>query len=138
MKEFFVNTIIGQGGSTHGIAGTDELVLKNLDTAFGNQFSLKLIKYLKESGEESANFIERMGNYVGYLQFYKTIGFSLKLSDFGDDIDKSLDLYLSLEATGWKDEDRVKYIKIAHQIIQDEGKEESKMTQHGLDLGLLL
>jgi hypothetical protein len=136
MKEFFVNTIIEQDGSKHGITTDYNLVLKNLDTAFGNQFSLKLLKHLGDEERVSGHFIERMGNYVGYLQYYKETGFTLKLSDFEGDIDKSLDLYLDLESKGWKKEDRIKYIEVAHKIIGENG--ESKMTQFGFDLGRLL
>ncbi len=126
MLEFFVNKIEEENNVTHGDVAENSLVLENFATIYGIGKANGLMA-LAEKNKANFYLIERFGNYVGFIQYKTELGFLMRLSDFGDNIDNVLDEYLELEAKNWKIEERVKYVRIAKEIM-DNKPEVSKLT----------
>ena len=125
MIEFLVNRIVDIDNVTHGIAMENELVIHNYNLAYGSEMTQKLLVYL-ERENKNQYLINRFGDYVGFLNYQVGLGFSLKLTDFENNFDKALDEFLELQKKNWKEEDILKYLKIAKEIEKE--SQPSKMT----------
>ena len=124
MIEFLVNRIILEKNTTIGMVMEDELVIHNLTLVYGLKKTNGLLLSIQQKNE-NCYLISRFGNYVGFLQYENDKGFSLKLTDF-ENFDGALDEYLELQKKNWRNEDIIKYLKIAKEI-ENESKP-SKMT----------
>ena len=125
MIEFLVNRIVDIDNVKHGIAMENELVIHNYNLAYGSEMTQKLLVYL-ERENKNQYLINRFGDYVGFLNYQVGLGFSLKLTDFENNFDKALDEFLELQKENWKEEDIIKYLKIAKEIEKE--SQPSKMT----------
>jgi len=125
MIEFLVNRIVDIDNVKHGIAMENELVIHNFNLVYGSEMTQKLLVYL-ERENKNQYLINRFGDYVGFLNYQVDLGFSLKLTDFENNFDKALDEYLELQKKSWKEEDIIKYLKIAKEI--EKVSQPSKMT----------
>jgi hypothetical protein len=115
MLEFLVNRIIKVDEITHGITLENELVINNFSLVYGQKKTNGLLLSIEQQ-KQNCYLISRFGDYVGYFSFNADLGFSLKLTDFENNFDKALDEYLELQKNNWKDEDILKYLKIADEI----------------------
>jgi hypothetical protein len=115
MLEFLVNRIIKEDEITHGITLENELVINNFSLVYGQKKTNGLLLSIEQQ-KQNCYLISRFGDYVGYFSFNADLGFSLKLTDFENNFDKALDEYLELQKNNWKDEDILKYLKIADEI----------------------
>lgn len=115
MKELFVNQIVEQGGVTHGIIGEDRLVKKNLYAIYSKEKVAKLLVIFSDPINDSY-FFDRFCQYIIYVQYQPTIGLSMKISDFKDDIDLALDEYRKLQIKGWAQADIDKIMKLVQEI----------------------
>lgn len=125
MIEFLVNRIVDLDNVKHGIVMENDLVVHNFQLVYGTEITQKLLIYL-ERENKNQYLIKRFGDYVGFLNYKVDLGFSLKLTDFENNFDKALDEYLELQKKSWKDEDVIKYLKIAKEIEKE--SQPSKMT----------
>ena len=125
MIEFLVNRIVDIDNVKHGIAMENELVIHNFNLVYGSEMTQKLLMFL-ERENKNQYLINRFGDYVGFLNYQVDLGFSLKLTDFENNFDKALDEYLELQKKSWKEEDIIKYLKIAKEI--EKVSQPSKMT----------
>ena len=103
----------------------NELVVHNFNLVYGSEMTQKLLMFL-ERENKNQYLINRFGDYVGFLNYQVGLGFSLKLTDFENNFDKALDEYLELQKKSWKEEDIIKYLKIAKEIEYE--SQPSKMT----------
>ncbi|MCZ8091416.1 hypothetical protein [Flavobacterium sp.] len=124
MIEFLVNRIILEENVTIGMVMEDALVIHNFTLVYGLQKTNGLLLSIQQKNE-NCYLISRFGNYVGYLQYQTDKGFSLKLNAF-ENFDGALDEYLELQKKNWRNEDIIKYLKIAKEIEND--SKPSKMT----------
>jgi hypothetical protein len=132
MKELFVNEIIEQNGITHGIAGEDRLVKKNLYVMYPKDKVTKIMAIF--SGPVDASyFFEGFCQYVVYVQYQPGIGLSMKISDFKGDTDLALDEYRTLQVKGWSQTDIDKIMGIIQRIAKNK-KDWAKITVQPLHL----
>lgn len=124
MIEFLVNRIIEVDNITHGLVLENELVVYNFNIIYGENKTNSLLTEIKKQNQ-NCYLISRFGNYVGFLNYQIGLGFSLKLTDFENNFDTALDEYLSLQKKEWKNEDIIKYLKIAKEIEKE--RQPSKM-----------
>lgn len=125
MIEFLVNRIIEVDNITHGLVLENELVVYNFNIIYGENKTISLLTEI-EKQNQNCYVINRFGDYVGFLNYQIDLGFSLKLTDFENNFDTALDEYLSLQKKEWKNEDIIKYLKIAKEIENE--SQPSKMT----------
>ncbi len=125
MIEFLVNRIIEIDNVTHGMVMENELVIHNFGLVYGLGKANGLLLSIQQKNENQY-LISRFGDYIGYLRYQVDLGFSLKLTDFENNFDTALDEYLSLQKKEWKNEDIIKYLKIAKEIEKE--RQPSKMT----------
>lgn len=125
MIEFLVNRIIEVDNITHGLVLENELVVYNFNIIYGDNKTISLLTEI-EKQNQNCYVINRFGDYVGFLNYQIDLGFSLKLTDFENNFDTALDEYLSLQKKEWKNEDIIKYLKIAKEIENE--SQPSKMT----------
>lgn len=124
MIEFLVNRIIEVDNITHGLVLENELVVYNFNIIYGENKTNSLLTEI-EKQNQNCYLISRFGDYVGFLNYQIGLGFSLKLTDFENNFDTALDEYLSLQKKEWKNEDIIKYLKIAKEIEKE--RQPSKM-----------
>ncbi len=125
MIEFLVNRIVEIDNITHGVVMENELVIHNFSLVYGLGKANGLLLSIQQKNENQY-LISRFGDYIGYLRYQVDLGFSLKLTDFENNFDTALDEYLSLQKKEWKNEDIIKYLKIAKEIEKE--RQPSKMT----------
>ena len=122
MKQLFVNQIIAQDGVTHGVAGLERTVRKNLYTMYSNSKVEKLLQLFAQA-PEGAYFFDQFCQYVVYVQHQPVLGLSMKISDFHKDTDLVLEEYSNLRGKGWKKEDTDKIMKICQAIEVYKGEQ---------------
>jgi hypothetical protein len=128
MKEIKVNQIDIDRGVTHGIIVTPDLIAKALKLIFGEE-KMTNILILPRVMPDGFHLIEKFHQYVVYVEYRPPIGFSIKVSDFGNNINNVLDEFLELEAKNWESEDITKYVRLVDEIIQEGYKQEATMVQ---------
>lgn len=125
MLDFKVNRIVEIDNVKHGIITDSVQVVENFKLVYGSDKTISLLKTMEET-KQNCYLICRFGDYVGFLKYQIGLGFSLKLTDFENNFDNALDEYLSLQKKEWKDDDVMKYLKIAKEIETESYP--SKMT----------
>ena len=125
MIEFLVNRIIEVDNITHGVVLENELVVYNFNMVYGKNKTISLLTEI-EKQNQNCYVISRFEDYIGFLNYQIGLGFSLKLTDFENNFDTALDEYLSLQKKEWKNEDIMKYLKLAKEIENE--SQPSKMT----------
>ncbi|WP_337965614.1 hypothetical protein [uncultured Flavobacterium sp.] len=115
MLDFKVNRIITTDNVKHGIVTNSIQVVENFKLVYGFNKTVSLLKTIEDK-KQNCYLICRLGDYVGFLNYQTDFGFSLKLTDFENDFDSALDEYLDLQKKDWKEEDIIKYLKIAKEI----------------------
>ena len=125
MIDFKVNRIVTIDNVKHGIVTNSFLVIENFKLVYGFDKTVNLLKTIEDK-KQNCYLICRLGDYVGFLNYQIDLGFSLKLTDFENDFDSALDEYLDLQKKDWKEEDILKYLKIAKEIENE--SHPSKMT----------
>lgn len=125
MIEFLVNRIVNSDGVNHGLVLENELVIHNFNIVYGVNKTVSLLTEIQKQ-KKNCYLITRFGDYIGFLNYQVDLGFSLKLTNFENNFDNALDEYLELQRKNWKEEDILKYLKIAKEI-ENESKP-SKMT----------
>ena len=118
MKELFVNQIVEQGGITHGIAGEDRLVKKNMYVIYPREKVTKLLGIFSHPVNPSY-FFDRFCQYIIYVQYQPGIGLSMKVSDFKGDIDLALDEYRKLHIKGWSQADLDKIMRLVQDVTKN-------------------
>jgi len=125
MLDFKVNRIITADNIKHGIVTNSMQVVENFKLVYGFNKTVSLLKTIEDK-KQNCYLICRLGDYVGFLNYQIDMGFSLKLTDFENNFDSALDEYLDLQKKDWKEEDIIKYLKIAKEIENE--SQPSKMT----------
>jgi hypothetical protein len=129
--ELVVNKITEENNVIHGIAVFNDIVLENFEKTFGKE-KAKNLKILVDKNIQDFYLIERFFQFVGFLQFQRNIGLSLKLSDFKNNIDNVLDEYLELESKNWSLAERNKYAQIFDEILSDPNLEKAELINRGI------
>lgn len=125
--EIYINHIEKEGETIHGIAAWDKTVEENLSIIFRNDKVLEGIRYLIKNSAQPFYTFTRFCQFIIYIQFQPTLGLSMKLTDFNNNIDSALEYYSDLKNKEWKKEDIDKILTI-FQDIQNDRKNIAKMV----------
>lgn len=126
VKNLYANQIIIEKGVKHGIAGLDQTVMDNLQILYAPNKVNSLLDIFTKS-PKGAYFFDRYCQFLIFAQFQPGLGYSMKISDFHNDLDLALDEYSALTEKGWNKEDRDKIMKI-FQDIKDNNTEIAELV----------
>lgn len=115
-RNLFANAVVDDGRYRVGIVTLDSTVLENIRIIFGTEVGYKIVHLLKNSHPDGGYLIEKFCQFVFFIQFQPEIGFSMRLSDFGGNINFALDEYIALRTNEWAEEDRDKMMKLFQEI----------------------
>ena len=121
MKKIFINSIVEQNGVTHGMAVVDKTIKENFQIVYTEGQIRGLAGYMQQNnGTVPFYSFDRFCQYIIYLQFQPFgVGFSMKITDFKNDIDLALGEYSELKEKGWLQSDRDKIMQIFQEIQKD-------------------
>jgi hypothetical protein len=77
---------------------------------------------------EGAHFIDRFCQYVVLVQCKPVEGLSMKMSDYGDNVDTVIDEYKILKEKGWDMHDINKISELALKIREDKKLEKAEIV----------
>ena len=117
MQNIYANEIIEQNNITVGIAVLNETVFENLNTIFAPQKLAAILTQVKQH-PEGAYFFTRFCQYIVFVQV-NNLGWSMKISDFHNDVNIALDEYSSLKLIGWSKNDIDKIMQLFQEIEKD-------------------
>ena len=116
MKKVFVNQIMEENGILHGIAALDKTIKEDLPIIYPSK-KLQILEKLQATHHPNSVYsFDRYCQFVVYLQYQPILGFSIKLSDYKNNIDAALDEYSILRGKGWLKEDIDKIMTIFQDI----------------------
>lgn len=120
-KSLFVNQIVDDGRYRIGIAALDKTVIENIRLMYGETVGKKMLHLLTTSDPQGAYLLDRFCQLVVFIQYQPALGFTMKMSDFGGNIDFALDEYIELRENEWSSEDRSKIISLFQNIEANPG-----------------
>lgn len=114
-KEIYANQIIEENGVKHGIAGLNQTVFDNLQILYSPIKVKNLLEVFAKS-PDGAYFFDKYCQLLIFFQFQPGLGYSMRISDFHNDLDLALDEYSKLTEKGWNKDDRDKIMSIFQDI----------------------
>jgi len=115
-KTLFANLIVDDGRYRIGIVGLDKTVLGNIRIMYGESLGKKMLHLLTTSDPNGGYHIDRFCQLVIFIQYQPSLGFSMKISDFGGNINFALDEYIELQKNEWSIEDTNKIMSLFQNI----------------------
>jgi hypothetical protein len=116
MQSIYVNKIIENNGITHGIAVSDRTVTKTIDNIFTDNVLAYFRHLLTNPPLQPFYTFDNFCQFVVYLQYYPTLGWTIKFSNFNNNIDLAFEEYVELRNKGWTQSDRDKIMEMFNEI----------------------
>ena len=126
VQQIPVNEIIEQEGVIHGLVVLDKTAKEVLPIIFTKNQLLGMVGKMQTKNEPFYTF-SRYCQYVVYTQFDPVLAFTIKISDYSNNLDIALDEYSVLKNKGWLQSDRDNIMKV-FQNIKDNPNEKAEMV----------
>lgn len=128
MVQIPVNEIIEQSGITQGLVVLDKTINETMPIIYSEKTLSAIAFTLQQHGGKVPFYhIDRFYQYITLIMYDPFLKFSIKISDFKNNVDTALDGYSELKEKDWLPGDRDKIMRI-FQEIQSNPEQKAEMV----------